>query len=203
VKRQKLRQGRWRRNPPSGILNQMATVYVNRFGRKGGRGIRPWLLIPKVLAVCGYLGALIAMLSIWFGSDYANVPHGTQRLWVLQTISILVRWVMIPCLLAAMALGLGLLLQIPRQLLRMRWMLVKLALLAIMVPTAHLVCSSAWRALRDAAVELRHDRAAERRFSVALSLTLVGSSLVVVLGRLKPRLGQNPPATRPTPRAGR
>ena len=36
--------------------------YTNIFGRKPGRGVRPWLLIPKVIAVATFVGGYVATI---------------------------------------------------------------------------------------------------------------------------------------------
>lgn len=162
-------------------------TYVNRFGRKGGRGIRPWILLPKVLAVGLYLGGLAAATGIWvFRAD-----ERAQGLWLINLVGGLMEYLVIPALLAAMALGVMLFMQHPWQFIRMRWMIVKLASLAVLIPSAHVYCSTRLAAVRQALEAGAPNPAAGRQLAWGLGLALAGSVGVVVLGRLKPRLGQN------------
>jgi uncharacterized membrane protein len=169
----------------------MGRSYTNIHGRKAGRGIRPWLLLPKVIAVGLYLGALASTLVVWFSSDYLATDAGDpQRLAVLQTIRRLMLVLAVPALLTAMGFGVALLLQHPRQLLRLRWVRVKLATLAVLVPTAHWFLSSRLAMLREAYPAEQAPPAAQQ-LTWGLVLTLITSVSVIILGRLKPRLGQN------------
>ena len=123
----------------------------NRFGRQGGRGLRPWILLPKVIFVGLYLGSLAAALFGWTSSGFGALNKADpRRLWLLQQLSHLMLYVVVPCLLLALALGVALLLQHQRVLLRMRWLLVKLASLAILIPSAHLFARSRLTHLREA-----------------------------------------------------
>ncbi len=85
----------------------------------------------------------------------------------------------------------ALLLQHPRIFLRMRWLMVKLLSLAIVIPFAHFYCSHQMSLLRQAYAAGAVDQGAATRLSVALVITLAGAIWVVILGRLKPQLGQN------------
>jgi len=166
--------------------------YANRFGRRGGRGIRPWLLVPKVIAVCIYIGSLASATAIWLASDFpALAPNDPHRLWVMNLVGRLVMYLVVPALLAAMAFGVALFLQHPRQFIRMRWLIVKLISLAILIPSAHAACSSRLAILRRAFEQSTADDAAAWQLAAGLLITLAASIWIVILGRLKPRLGQN------------
>jgi uncharacterized membrane protein len=165
---------------------------INRYGRKAGRGIRPWLLLPKVVAVAIYLGGLAAVLGIWLISDFTSLDLADpRRAMALRLTSRLIIFIVVPALLLAMVLGVGLLLQFPRLMLRMRWLQVKLISLAILIPSTHLVCSSRLHLIRQATDQATSDHLA-RQFAWGMCLALAGSLWVVVLARLKPQLGQNP-----------
>jgi hypothetical protein len=165
---------------------------VNRFGRKGGRGIRPWLLIPKVIAVMIYIGGLTAALGLWIGSDFSSFDlSDPRRKLVLDQVGHLMVFLVVPALLAAMGFGVALLLQHPAQFLRMRWLQVKLIGLVILIPLAHLFCRSRMVALRQA-TDAATNQALAHQLRWGLGLTLAGSIVVVILGRLKPRLGTSP-----------
>jgi uncharacterized membrane protein len=170
---------------------------ANKFGRRPGRGIRPWLLLPKVLCVAVYLGSLASTLAIWLPTDFTP-PLSEPVLTTVRHASLLIRFVAVPALLLAIAFGVGLLLQHPREFLRMRWLRLKLALVVVTIPAAHLYLSTRLTLLRaDDAQAAIH----ARRFALGLGATLAASAAIVVLARLKPRLGQPylPPAKPPPP----
>jgi hypothetical protein len=166
--------------------------FPNRFGRRPGRGIRPWLLLPKLLAVALYFGGLGAMAVLWFSSGFRTLAAiDPRRLLILQHIGHLAIYLVVPSLLAALAFGIALLLQHPRQFIRMRWLLIKLAIIAAFVPTAHFFVSSRVAILRiDFANRASGDPAA-RQLAFGLIAAVFVSACIIILGRLKPRLGQN------------
>src|SRR5580765_4569297 len=78
----------------------------NRYGRKGGRGIRPWLLIPKIIAVIVYVGGL--------ASDFTSLDLADpRRQLVLHQVSRLMVFLVVPALLLALVMGFALLMQFP------------------------------------------------------------------------------------------
>lgn len=165
---------------------------VNVYGRKPGRGLRPWLLIPKVVAVAVYFGGLSACLLIYF-ADQALMPAGvgaSPRL-VIEQVSLLFRFLVVPAVLVAAVFGAMLFMQHPAIFIRLRWLQVKLALLALGVPASHLYVSSRLAAVREA-LHAGHDpQQAYRQLTGGLIVLLLGSLGVIVLGRQKPTLGQN------------
>lgn len=192
---------------------------VNQHGRKPGRGIRPWLLIPKVLAVGIYFGTVVTATVLWFRGPTAS-PHGEQSavessgelggepgiqtgiqtgiqsgieqtLAHIDLISFLFRFVIVPALLATMLFGILLLLQHPRVLSRMRWWRVKMVSLAIFIPSMHLFMSSALASLREATQSHASTAGIEGQLNVGFVVTLLCSGWFIYLGRHKPRLGQN------------
>lgn len=168
----------------------MADV-VNQSGRKGGRGIRPWLLIPKVLAVCVYFGGVVAAWGIWNFGGYFDVDKSyPQGLWVIEVLSRLFLYVIVPALIIAILLGIALFLQHRREIARMWWWRVKMTVLVIYIPAAHLWMSSRLGLLRDAVrSEVWNDAAAEQ-LSRGFLLVIIGAIAIIWLGRQKPRLGQ-------------
>lgn len=164
----------------------------NLHGRKPGRGIRPWILLPKVLFVAFYLGGLAATLVVWLYSNFASLPLADpRRLWTLNLVGALIEFFVVPALLGALLTGLLLLLQHPRQFLRMRWLIVKLVALALLIPSAHLYLSSRLALLRHDALHQTANSVSPSQVTCGLALVLAASSAIVILGRLKPRLGQN------------
>ena len=165
---------------------------TNRFGRHPGRGRRPFFLLPKLIAVALFVGSLASILVIWFGSGFASLPPADpRRLLLLRLIGLLVRFLTVPALLAALLFGLALFLQHPRQFIRMRWLIVKLATLAILIPAAHLFLYTRMELLRDAFAHHTTNPTADSQFAYGFATVLAVSIFVVILGRLKPRLGQN------------
>jgi uncharacterized membrane protein len=182
----------------------MPDTYINRHGRKGGRGLRPWLLIPKIIAVAVYVGGLATVLGLWLASDFTSFELiDPRRDLVIRQVSRVMVCLVVPALLVALLLGVALLLQHPREFLRMRWLQIKLISLVILIPAAHLYCRSCFQAIRHAPDKASSDQASAR-FTLGIGATLAASVWVVVLGRLKPRLNQRlaeltPPLTATKP----
>jgi len=168
-------------------------AYQNIHGRVGGRGIRPWLLVPKLLAVCVYLGALVATSVVWFAyqSRWAILSPPWEFHALVEHLSFMFRFVIVPALLVVLVLGVMLFLQHPGVFIRFRWWRLKLLLLAVGLPAAHFFMSSRLIALRRVAVDRIDDPAIQTQLSLGLLVLMAGSVLIVILGRLKPRLGQN------------
>lgn len=156
--------------------------------------MRPWLLVPKVLAVAlmfGGLGASVVVCEVASGW-FATLP-GAEA---LERAAVLLRalyvYLVVPALVAAMVLGGWLLALHGRVLLRQRWVQVKLALLAVTVPSGHAVMSARLEAMREAAAQGLRDPAPLEAFRDGAMALVVIFAVVMVLGRVKPRLGQNP-----------
>lgn len=165
----------------------MSLSVPNRFGRKPGRGIRSWLLLPKVIAACFYLGGLAAAAVVWLSSRIGQMGlDDPRRRVVINLAGDLFRFLVVPAILAAMGFGMMLFLQHPRQFIRMRWLVVKLIGLAILIPSAHFFLSSRMALLRRPA-----NAGAAAQFGWGLIVVIAASIGIVILGRLKPRLGQN------------
>lgn len=170
-------------------------TYTNVHGRRAGRGIRPWLLVPKSLAVGIFLGTLITTSSIWFT---AKTPTGTAQpvpQLVIEQVSFIFRFLTVPALITAMAFGIMLFLQHPAVFSRLRWWQTKIITLAIGVPAAHFFMSSRLAALRHAATTSTPNPTAEHQLTLGLLVIIAVTVWLIVLGRLKPRLGQNWAAT--------
>jgi hypothetical protein len=160
----------------------MSDSPTNKHGRKPGRGARPWMLLPKVAAVGVYFGAVAATTMIFFRGPDEGMSHAA---WV-GSIADIFRFVAVPALLTAMVFGVLLFLQMPRLFLLQRWFQVKLTLIAIGVPTAHLYMASRIHAYRTQPTDALHTQIA-----LGLIVVLVWTLCLIVLGRHKPKLGQN------------
>lgn len=173
---------------------------ANQFGRKPGRGLRPWMLLPKIIAVAMLIGGLAAVVAT------AGPPHAlassaatTRAVWAQQVDSLehLFRWVVIPGSTAAIIFGVALFFQHPAVFIRQRWMQVKLLLVLLGLPMLHLLMRSrtlelaAWVQSAGGSSEAE-DRGlallAEIRWLAAGGLLLC--VLIAVIGRHKPRLGR-------------
>jgi len=162
--------------------------YTNQFGRIGGRGLRPWLLLPKVIAFSIYIGGLATVLGILIVSRFTLLDIGDpHRTLVLDQVGRLMVFLVVPALLLAILFGVALLLQHPKVFLRMRWMQVKLVSLLILIPSSHFFCETRFMRLRAATDHATSDPAS-RQLAFGLLIALAGSIWIVILGRLKPRL---------------
>jgi len=179
----------------------MSKRYVNVFGRKGGRGVRPWLLIPKLAAVAGYLGGVMAMAAL--GGMLREADPATAG-GLVKAAGAVFWLVLAPGAAAASLFGLGLLGLHGRALLSMRWLQVKLGLLVAGLPVVELVLLERLGRVRRLAEPLLREPVERGAFDAASmraeATGLMWASLgvggllaaVVWLGRHKPRLGQNP-----------
>lgn len=168
----------------------MPGPYINQFGRKPGRGIRPWLLIPKIFGLVVYVGGFCAVLALWISSDFTSLPlDDPRRALVLHQVSSILVYLIVPAALMTILFGILLLLQHPAVFLGRRWMQVKLLALLIVVPSCHFYARAQYTLLKSTADKQVSD-AASARFQSATLAAIVGSAAVIVIGRLKPRLGQ-------------
>jgi len=160
-------------------------------GRHPGRGIRPWLLIPKVLAVAALFGGFLSASVILHTSNPKTPEQWTQ---LIETVSHLFIRLIVPAVLSVIVLGLALLLQHPRVFLMRRWVQVKLLLLLVALPPLHLTARGLLHQARLALEDGQLDRTAQLlgRFTLAVDIAVVAVAVVVFIGRHKPRLGQHP-----------
>jgi uncharacterized membrane protein len=167
--------------------------HVNIHGRKGGRGIRPWLLIPKYLCVSVYLGSLVVIAAL-LGLG------GGPMLDVDLAVRVIAVFVTIPAGLMSAAFGVLLLLQHPQAFLRMRWMQAKLLVVFLVLPGLELFGIWYYRGLvashdtwenGQLSYFIWRDGDHELRWVLAIVLATIGVAIsAIILGRLKPRLGQ-------------
>lgn len=158
--------------------------FVNMYGRKPGRGVRPWLLIPKVLCVAVYFGSLVSalvLLGMDGGGFYANR--------ILNKVTAPAAW-------CVFGFGVLLFLQHPIVFWRMRWLRIKLLLIILLVAvhftvvtggTNHLPTNSREATFSTSSPETERGQ----RFVVGLLFTLLLTTGIVIVARLKPRLGQS------------
>jgi uncharacterized membrane protein len=162
--------------------------YVNIHGRKPTRGLRPWLLIPKVLAVGAALGLQLAtILATTAARDFAQAGRPDAATTYLFLVKRLFGRCTEPAIAAAAVLGILLFAQHPAVFVRQRWWQTKMAAL---VGSGGL---SLWLSPRLAELTPAATPAAWEQALVG-QCALIGLTIcVIVLGRLKPRLGQGAP----------
>jgi len=168
---------------------------VNRHGRKPGRGIRPVLLIPKIVAVCMLLGGLAAVAILLRPGQAWTMPALAAT---TDDISHLFRFLIIPAAGLAILCGIALLLQHPKILLRQRWMQAKLVLLVIAIPLGHILTRTQMQTLHTIAhgesaipaSSMMRPAVVDRMFGLAIAAQML-LGFILILGRLKPALGQN------------
>lgn len=172
----------------------MPGPYINQFGRKPGRGIRPWLLIPKIFGFIVYVGGFCAVLALWISSDFTSLElSDPRRAMVLHQVSSILIYLIVPAAIITLLFGILLLLQRPRIFLGRRWMQVKLIALLTVIPTCHFYARMQYTLIKTTTDKSISDTASARFQSITIA-AIAGSCIVVILGRLKPRLGQNPAA---------
>ena len=166
--------------------------YVNIYGRKGGRGVRPWLLIPKVLCLSIFVGAYVAATVLWF---YYRLGYSDRAVWPVRAVSVVFLSVIVPSLIATLLFGLLLFAQHPKVFITRRWLQAKLVIAVALIGT-HTIARGTFQSIKavvlddswqGATAEIETECA---RFSMCLIVGLAGAVLLVLLGRLKPRLGQ-------------
>jgi len=163
---------------------------TNRFGRKRGRGLRPWLITVKIVGLIGFMGGLAALAAlILLGPEGQTIPQ-----WLM--LKTVVRMVFYPCVFGGLFLtviaGLALWLQLPLIFLRMRWFKLKLIWLLFFIPGSHLYAR--WQMLQwhDAidAGRLEDISRHYQQVGYVFAVSLVVFFVPMVLGRIKPRLKQ-------------
>lgn len=179
----------------------IAPAFPNIHGRRPTRGLRPWLLVPKVIAVAAYLGGCVSLAVLCRQALHHHqarsrpLPDTTIHL-----IDALVRYVIDPAAILVTALGLLLLLQHPREFLRQRWLQVKLASLLLAAPAGKVFLE--WRLANVRSEEGRWKLTYLSNLEDTVWGLIVLAAWVIVLGRLKPRFGQNWARDYPSKSAG-
>ncbi len=167
------------------------TGHKNKHGRRPGRGIRPWLLIPKILSIGALFGGFLAAAVLL----HADAPQ-THTQWtdLIATISTLFLRLIVPAVMCVILFGVLLFLQHPKTFLKMRWFRVKVVLLVLTLTPLHL--TGRWL-IDHARLALESEdlgRVSELmgRFTFTVDMAVLAIVVVIVIGRHKPRLGQRP-----------
>lgn len=171
----------------------MGTIrYQNIHGRRWGRGARPYLLMAKIMFVAVFVGGLISLLALVLIPPLPATEEGRHIF--ADALNRAYTWLIVPSLVGAMIVGLVLLASFWRAAVRMRWLQAKVLLIAVCVPMLHVFMKSRSQALQ---VLARTDGTDAQVLASLRDGVLIGTAaalafavLVVVLGRVKPRLGQ-------------
>jgi len=161
----------------------MARAKANIHGRKPGRGLRPWLLIPKVLAVAIYFGSLVAACAIWLVREQTTLP--------IATVSFLIRAVSVPALVVSLVLGAVLTMMHWPHIPRMRWWQVKVLSAVVLLPVSHLFLASRFSLLRESISVGKSGEELARQVDGGMLFAIAASTWIIFLGRHKPTLAQN------------
>ena len=166
--------------------------YVNVYGRKGGRGGRPYLIVLKLICVAGFLGGLMTLLALTLVGE----TPASQQEWQVRAdlISTAYRWVIIPGVTGAEIAGLILLASVWRVLIRMRWLIVKAVVVLVCMPSFHLILSDRsedLHAVVSAGADLPAAAAIHTQMQAGAAAALAVGIVILILGRIKPRLGQD------------
>lgn len=167
---------------------------VNVYGRRPGRGLRPWLLLPKLVAVGMLLGGLAASVVLCghVSGRMVDGTYATLPLWSVDLLRLFFLTLVVPG--AALAMLFGVLLTWmhgPGLMLRQRWLQVKLLFLALAAPTGHIMMVMLLARARAAAEAGASDPQPIQQFGIMAMMVLAGVIVLATLGRHKPRFGQN------------
>jgi len=168
------------------------TAYTNIHGRRWGRGVRPYLLIPKILCVSVFFGGVVSTwVLVFLQPTPATVEEWLARAALSRQAFV---WIIVPAIVGALLTGSMLGWMHLRAFLRMRWFQVKLLVVVLCVPALHVF-------MRTRSVELRAVLnqpdglvAASQLWSqmrVGMIVTIGFALVMIILGRIKPRLGQD------------
>jgi len=166
--------------------------YVNIYGRKGGRGGRPYFIVLKLICVAAFLGGLMTLLALML----VGPSPTSQQEWQVRAdlISTAFRRVIIPGVTGAEIAGLILLASVWRTLIRMRWLMVKAVIILVCMPSFHLLLSSRsenLHAIVSAGGDLPAAAAIHAQMLAGSAAGLAVGIVILILGRIKPRLGQD------------
>ena len=158
--------------------------------RRPGRGARPWLILVKFVGLIGIFGGLASLAAIGLLGPVPESPEGWR---LLRGLMRAIFW---PCvfggILVTITAGICLWLHHPVEFSRRRWFRLKVGLLAVCVPSLHLMARGRVEAFYDAIDDGNMEVLAGmwRDVTRAWVVAFVVLFLVAMIGRVKPRLGQ-------------
>ncbi len=166
--------------------------YENIHGRHAGRGARPYLLIVKTILVAALIGGLISLLTLILLPSMPVSDEGRRT--YADALHRAYIWIIIPSLVGSMVMGLCLLACTGKPLLRMRWLQLKVLLIAVCVPLLHSFIRSRSQALQSLlatdGADLRALADLHTQILWGTVAALLFAVITAMLGRIKPRLGQ-------------
>lgn len=158
--------------------------------RRGGRGLRHWFLLPKLTCLLLFIGGLGALAAVALFAPEPDTLEGWRA--VRGIVRTLVLCYILPGVLGSILFGILLFVQFPAVFRRLRWFRLKLALVAVGIPVAHLWARGRVEAF-DAAIE-GGDLATIASAWGAVALPAIGAFVLFLLigaiGRVKPRLAE-------------
>jgi hypothetical protein len=170
----------------------MGRQYENIYGRRGGRGTRPYLLVAKLVFVAAFIGGLVSVLILVLLPPLPVTGEG-RRLYA-DALHRAYAWVVIPSLVGAMTCGMALLASFWRVAIRLRWLQVKVLLIVLCVPLLHTFMRHRSQTLQEMLAADQPDGQVLASFRdqilAGTIAALAFGILTAVLGRVKPRLGQ-------------
>lgn len=171
--------------PPGGVRNI--------HGRRPGRGARPYLIVVKILAVTAFVGGLATvLLAVLWTAEPTDVAAWRDQTGLIGRIY---TRVIIPGSTVAILTGVLLAASIWRVMVRMRWFVAKMLLIAAAMPSLHLFLRSRAAALHEvlaaAVPDLARAGQLRQELFVGTAAALFVAVAAIVLGRVKPRLGQD------------
>ena len=167
--------------------------------------MRPFLLIPKIISICAIWGVLAACaLLILCAPESAHrsaTGYLTDTHQLLTQLSHLNNILIIPALILANIFGLLLFLDEPRIFIRLRWLQAKMLLILLAYPPLFAFLHAKLFDVRSLIATALNNNSAEQTVSrlqhdlqiinLSIFTALILTTLIIILGRHKPKLGQN------------
>ena len=159
--------------------------------RRRGNGARSWFIHVKFVGLAGLFGGLASLAAIGLLGPVPESPEGWR---LLRGLMRAIFW---PCvfggILVTIMAGICLWLRHPVVFSRQRWFRLKVVLLAVCIPSLHLMARGRVQAFYDAIDDGNLEVLAGmwRGVTWAWVVAFVVLLLVAMVGRIKPRLGQN------------
>jgi len=168
----------------------MGTLNSNP-GRSFRRGTRSYFLVSKIIGITMFLGGSITMfVQIRLHPDLTNLENSMNQAELLkQTFD----YVIIPGVIIAVISGILLIVPIFKPITRMRWFQLKAILLILEIPTLHIYMRSQLQALHHKIYkeyDLLEAQLILSQLFIGLAVAVIFAVVLICLGRIKPRLGQ-------------
>jgi len=181
------------RSPQRDALQVSPAPIRNVHGRRPGRGLRPYLIVLKLLSVATFFGGLIVLLAgVFARGEPADLAAWRAEAELIRRIHLAA---IIPGLAGAFVFGTLLLASIWAVLVRMRWFVTKMMLIALAVPGLHALMRSRLLALEALLArpvpDLQQASLIRDQMTAGTLAAILFAVAAIILGRVKPRLGQD------------